>query len=73
MHMHHLSKRDSSTFALMQDATHFLLRHFYNMAHWPFQIYSSALIFSPETSLVRIGNLEKIPKYLKCLPSMEST
>ncbi|KAJ5894292.1 G-protein beta WD- 40 repeats containing protein [Penicillium taxi] len=68
-----ITKRDSPVLALMQDATRFLLRHFYNMAHWPLQIYSSALIFSPETSIVRIGNLDKIPKYFKCFPRMEST
>ncbi|KAJ5712499.1 G-protein beta WD- 40 repeats containing protein [Penicillium malachiteum] len=37
------------------------------------KIYSSALIFSPETSIVRVKNLDKIPQYLKSFPKTEST
>ncbi|KAJ5160971.1 uncharacterized protein N7482_007975 [Penicillium canariense] len=68
-----LSKEDSVALALIQDAARFLLQHYDNMARWPLQIYSSALIFSPETSIVRIRNLEKIPQYFKSFPKTEST
>ncbi|KAJ5737296.1 uncharacterized protein N7483_002421 [Penicillium malachiteum] len=71
--LHDMTKEDSSALALMQDATRFLLRHYYNMARWPLQVYSSALIFSPETCIVRLRNLDKIPQYFQSFPKTEST
>lgn len=57
----------------MQDAAHFLLRHYHTLTHWPLQMYSSAVIFSPELSVVKRINLDKIPVYLRKVPSMEDT
>ena len=58
---------------LMQDTTRFLLRHHQVVATWPLQIYSSAIIFSPESSEVRRGNLDKIPTWLGNIPRTEDT
>ena len=56
---------------LVQDATRFLLRYYQTIATWPLQIYSSAIIFSPQTSAVRRDNLDKIPRWLRKLPQVE--
>jgi WD40 repeat protein len=56
---------------LVQDATRFLLRYYQTIATWPLQIYSSAIIFSPQTSAVRKNNLDKIPRWLRKLPQVE--
>jgi hypothetical protein len=48
-----------------------LLRYYQTVATWPLQIYSSAIIFSPQTSAVRRDNLEKIPRWLRKLPQVE--
>ncbi|CEJ62505.1 hypothetical protein PMG11_11002 [Penicillium brasilianum] len=59
-----------STF--VQDATHFLVRHYHTIANWPLQIYSSATVFSPERSIVKRENLDKLPKWLKQIPRMDN-
>ncbi|KAH5617544.1 hypothetical protein HBI23_254240 [Parastagonospora nodorum] len=66
------AKHGSSMSALVQDATRFLLRHYYTIATWPLQTYSSAMVFSPQTSIVRVANEGKIPRWLKGLPQVES-
>ncbi|KAI4271451.1 MAG: hypothetical protein L6R38_006871 [Xanthoria sp. 2 TBL-2021] len=55
----------------MPDATRFLLRHYQTITTWPLQIYSSALIFSPQASVVRKNNRHKIPEWLKKTPLVE--
>ena len=55
----------------MQDATRFLLRHYHTITTWPLQIYSSAIIFSPQASVVRTKNLGKIPRWLKKVSPVE--
>ncbi|KAJ6114794.1 hypothetical protein N7486_000572 [Penicillium sp. IBT 16267x] len=57
---------------LAQDATRFLLRHYYTIANWLLQIYSSGIIFSPEKSIVRGRNMGKTPLWIKNVPRMES-
>ncbi|KAJ5207896.1 hypothetical protein N7449_002275 [Penicillium cf. viridicatum] len=63
---------DPSASALVQDATRFLLRNYYTIAHWPLQIYSSAVIFSPELSIVKRKNSDKNSGYLKKAPVEET-
>ena len=41
------------------------------VAAWPLQIYSSAIIFSPQLSELRRGNLDKIPTWLGNIPRTE--
>ena len=55
----------------MQDATRFLMRHYQTLSTWPLQIYCSAIIFSPETSVVRKYNLGKIAPWLTNMPAVE--
>ncbi|KAJ5348532.1 G-protein beta WD- 40 repeats containing protein [Penicillium brevicompactum] len=66
-----IAKDNPSTLALVQDATRFLLRHYHTLDRWPLQIYSSAIVFSPETSVVKMENLDKIPVYLRKAPPMD--
>ncbi|KAK6528814.1 hypothetical protein TWF694_004047 [Orbilia ellipsospora] len=58
----------NSLLKLVQDAIRVLLRHFQTLEIWPLQIYSSAIIFSPANSLVKLLNRHKIPAWLKGLP-----
>ena len=44
-----------------------------HLANWPLQTYSSAIIFSPQTSVVRRDNLDKVPVWLKKVPHVEDT
>ncbi|CAG8890696.1 unnamed protein product [Penicillium egyptiacum] len=66
-----ITKDDLPTFALVQDATRFLVQHYHTLSHWPLQIHSSAVIFSPESSVVKRENLKRIPVYLRNVPLME--
>jgi hypothetical protein len=58
---------------LVQDATRFLLRYYQNIAIWPLQVYSSAIVFSPHKSVVRGLNLINIPTWLREIPHVEET
>ncbi|RFU28896.1 hypothetical protein B7463_g7450, partial [Scytalidium lignicola] len=64
--------RQSSLSMFLKDATRFLLRHRQILATCPSQIYSSAIIFSPEASIVRRENLHKVPKWLKSIPQTDN-
>ncbi|ENI06404.1 hypothetical protein COCC4DRAFT_39559 [Bipolaris maydis ATCC 48331] len=56
---------------LLSDAARFLRRHYQTIARWPLQVYSSAVIFSPQHSIIREENLGKIPTWLNRLPKVE--
>jgi len=56
---------------IVEDAIRFLRRHLNNITFWPLQIYSSAIIFSPESSIVRRANIDKIPSWLVKIPIIE--
>jgi WD40 repeat protein len=43
------------------------------MSIWPLQVYSSGIVLSPQTSIVRVANLDNIPRWLKALPQVEAT
>ncbi|EED14601.1 G-protein beta WD- 40 repeats containing protein, putative [Talaromyces stipitatus ATCC 10500] len=58
---------------ISEDATRFLLRHYHTLTHWPLQVYSSAIVFSPESSVVKRENLDKIPVWLRKVPPMEDS
>ncbi|KAK6351443.1 hypothetical protein TWF718_004603 [Orbilia javanica] len=57
--------------ALAQNATSFLSQNYQLIRTWPLQIYSSAIIFSPQAGLVREANLDKIPGWLRRIPQVE--
>lgn len=56
---------------LVQDDTRFLLRHYHTLTNWPLQVHSSALIFSPESSILSRVNFHKIPIWLTKVPFVE--
>ncbi len=58
---------------LVQDATHFLFQHYPAIKTWPLQIYSSAIVFNSQTSIVRRNNLDKRPTWLRKLPQVEDS
>ncbi|KAL4864042.1 hypothetical protein BDV12DRAFT_205946 [Aspergillus spectabilis] len=68
-----LAKVDCQALAFVQDAMRFLLRHYHTLSHWPLQIYSSAIIFSPESSVVKGENFDKVPAWLGTAPPMEDS
>ncbi|KAJ5740649.1 G-protein beta WD- 40 repeats containing protein [Penicillium malachiteum] len=67
----HYDIETTRTSALVQDASRFLQRHYRTVTHWPLQLYSSALIFSPESSIVKRRNMDKIPEFIKKTPTTE--
>lgn len=66
-------KDDCQALAFVQDTMRFILRHYHTLSHWPLQIYSSAIIFSPESSVVKGENLHKVPVWLGRAPPMEDS
>ncbi|KAL8670544.1 MAG: hypothetical protein Q9168_004923 [Polycauliona sp. 1 TL-2023] len=65
------SSKQPSVLLFIQDVTRFLVRHYQTIATWPLQIYSSAIIFSPQVSVVRKNDLDKIPRWLRKNPLVE--
>ncbi|KFZ19764.1 hypothetical protein V501_00497, partial [Pseudogymnoascus sp. VKM F-4519 (FW-2642)] len=66
-------KKNAPLSMLAQDATRFLLRHYLTIVTWPLQIYASAIVFSPQTSVVRRNNLDKLPMWLRKVPQIEDS
>ncbi|CEO59708.1 hypothetical protein PMG11_04375 [Penicillium brasilianum] len=66
-----IAKNSPLVLALVHDATQFLLHHYHTLVNWPLQIYSSAVIFSPESSIIRREYKDKIPAKLIKMPPME--
>jgi WD40 repeat protein len=64
-------QNDTSTAGFLRDAARFIPRHYHTMSHWPLQIYSSAVFFSPDSSIVKRENLDKVPKYLRQVSPVE--
>lgn len=58
--------------SFVNDATRFLFRHFDTVEEWPLQVYVSAVIWSPGSSLVRKRNLERVP-WLRNVAPLEAT
>lgn len=55
----------------VEDAVDFLPRHYPVVSRWPLQVYISALVFSPEGSLVRRANIDRLPEWLRQIPEAE--
>ncbi|KAJ6028364.1 WD40 repeat-like protein [Penicillium herquei] len=60
----HLSK-------LIRDSNRFILQNRQTMENYPLQIYVSALLFSPEKSLVRVHFKVEEPKWIMTKPVMD--
>ncbi|KAF2180432.1 hypothetical protein K469DRAFT_278965 [Zopfia rhizophila CBS 207.26] len=68
-----VAKTSKSTISnFLQDAQRYLLRFQYILENAPLQIYSSALIFTPEASIVRKNFINKIPGWINMLSKSEA-
>ena len=65
-----MSKRLSS---FVNDAQRFLLGFRYIFEEAPLQIYSSALVFCPEASIVKQLFAHDLPDWIDCLPKLEAS
>lgn len=59
--------------AVVQDATRFLYAHSSTIEATPMQLYISALIFSPRTSLIRRIYQHQIPSWVLSIPSLSES
>ncbi|CAN9385388.1 unnamed protein product [Alternaria alternata] len=68
-----LAKPSDSTVAhFLQDASRFVLRFVPILAEAPLQIYSSALLFSPEASVVRKVFIAQVPQTVEVLSGRDA-
>ncbi|KNG46890.1 putative WD-repeat protein [Stemphylium lycopersici] len=68
-----LVKSSDSTVALfLHDASRFVLRFISILAEAPLQIYSSALLFSPEASLVKKEFIAQVPQVVEVLSGRDA-
>ncbi|KAL7953255.1 hypothetical protein V8C34DRAFT_321409 [Trichoderma compactum] len=71
--LHKLGAANTKTIErLLEDARHFILANLGTFNKAPLQIYSSALVFAPENSVVRRLFERSIPPWLCTLPTMQS-
>ncbi|KAK1447635.1 hypothetical protein CMEL01_09474 [Colletotrichum melonis] len=68
------ASKDESLANLVHDANRFLLYHKEMIAEFPLQIYESALLFSPEESVVRKHFFEDhAPQWISITPGLDMT
>ncbi|KAK1465499.1 hypothetical protein CCUS01_07617 [Colletotrichum cuscutae] len=68
------ASKDGSITDLVHDANRFLLYHKEMIAEFPLQIYESALLFSPEESIVRKHFFEDhAPQWISIMPGLDMT
>ncbi|CAG7980743.1 unnamed protein product [Penicillium salamii] len=65
-------KDEQSSLAFLSDAYRFLSWHFSTLDNWPAQIYACAVIWSPESSVVREQNLDRLP-WLRSVAGLQPT
>ena len=56
---------------IVKDARRFVLSHRYMIETAPLQLYSSALIFSPQKSIIRQQFLEQVPHWITRKPVVQ--
>lgn len=56
----------------MKDAKRFILEFRYIVALAPLQLYDSALIFSPKTSVIKCSFSDQMPRWIENLPKVEN-
>jgi hypothetical protein len=64
--------KQNELYAMVYDARRFMLHHKTVIEVAPLQVYDSALIFSPATSVVRNLFSDQLPTWIKCLPMVEN-
>ncbi|KAF2802873.1 uncharacterized protein BDZ99DRAFT_526977 [Mytilinidion resinicola] len=62
---------NSALSAFLQDARRFTLRFQYILQDAPLQIYSLALIFAPEASIIRKAFVDEMPGWIKAMSKRE--
>jgi hypothetical protein len=62
----------SSVSKFLHDARRFVLRFQFILASAPLQTYCSALVFSPEASIIRRTFIDQVPKWVKMLSKSEA-
>ncbi|KAF3391820.1 hypothetical protein DPV78_010812 [Talaromyces pinophilus] len=67
-----VSDKDSEICRFLDDAMRFIRKNISVIAQAPLQLYASALIFTPERSIVRNTYIDKIPNWIHKLPEVES-
>jgi WD40 repeat protein len=55
---------------LVRDARRFIMAHKWAIENSPLQAYASALLFSPNRSLIRVLHKEEEPKWIRIKPAM---
>ncbi|RJE17775.1 NACHT domain protein, partial [Aspergillus sclerotialis] len=58
----------NSLYPTVYDAMRFVLSHSAIIEEAPLQLYCSALLFSPEKSIIRTHHSDEIPKWILCRP-----
>jgi WD40 repeat protein len=56
----------------LYDAWRFVRQNHWIVDRAPFQLYSSALVFAPETSVIRNTFKDQIPKWIRRMPKVPS-
>ncbi|KAK6360741.1 hypothetical protein TWF730_006866 [Orbilia blumenaviensis] len=65
------SERNPFISSFVEHALSFLQQHYQTIKKWPLQLYSSTIVFSPRTSMIRSGNIDKLPVWLRKIPQAE--
>ncbi|CAG8007512.1 unnamed protein product [Penicillium salamii] len=65
-------KDEQSSLLFLSDSYRFLSWHYITLDNWPAQVYICAVIWSPETSVVRKQNLDRLP-WLRSVAGLEPT
>ncbi|KAH7031007.1 uncharacterized protein B0I36DRAFT_207242, partial [Microdochium trichocladiopsis] len=66
-----LASEDDSLHGLLQDAHRFTMYYRWVIENYPLQVYTSALVFSPARSRVRVTFRHEEPTWIKLKPAME--
>ena len=56
---------------IVKDANRFVLSHRYMIETTPLQLYSSALVFSPQRSIIKQQFLEQVPHWVTRKPVVQ--
>ncbi|CAG8377617.1 unnamed protein product [Penicillium salamii] len=65
-------KDEQSSLLFLNDSIRFISWHYIILDHWPAQVYACAVIWSPESSVVRKRNLDRLP-WLRSVSGLKAT
>ncbi|QGA15960.1 hypothetical protein EYB26_003627 [Talaromyces marneffei] len=67
-----VSDKDTEIYKFLDDAIRFIRKNILMIDQAPLQLYVSALIFTPKSSIIRNKYIDKIPSWIQELADMES-